>query len=60
MKNWDCLLGVAARRGACSRSVPPPCFLITCLNFSLLSSPVINQTPTGYMTLISVSSDKGL
>lgn len=58
MRDWGCLLGVAAGRGACSQSVPPPCFLIMCLNFSLLSSPVINQTPTGYMTF--VSSDKGL
>lgn len=60
VEHWDCLLGVAARRDACSKSVPPLCFLIMYLNFSLLRSPEINQTPTGYMTLVSVSSVKRL
>lgn len=54
------LVRVAAKRDACSKSVPPPCFLIMYFNLSLLRSPVINQTPTGYVTLVSVSSDKGL
>lgn len=60
VKHSDCLLEAAARRADCSKSVPPPCFLIACLNFSLLTSPAINQTPTGYMTPVSDSSDTGL
>lgn len=59
LKHWGCLLGVAAR-GACSKSVLPPCFLTMYLNFSLLTSPVINQAPTGYIALLSVSSLKRL
>lgn len=60
VKHWECLLEEAARRDACSKSAPPPYFLMTRLDFSLLGSPVINQTGTGYMTLVSVPSDKGL